>query len=256
MKIKTWKIVLLSIIIFLVVPVSLYLIVCIPNPWGMGFIKPEDTGAWLGFYGAVLGGILTLGGVVITIKNQKEETNRLKLLEYKPILALYNDADLYERTSFHTVYECIIKPDQKNDVIDHSLNFKLGIINNNPNPCNIDSIKIKNILHKIDVINANTYDISNTYSNSRQPIVMNFKISFPRLIDKEILDKITDGEGVLRFDLEITFSNLLDQKCSYKKEIHMETTLCIEKNDSISIFKTTDTIIEITDLESIKKETH
>lgn len=58
------------------------------TPSKFGFIKSEDTGAWLGYYGAVLGGAITLCGVLITIKYHEKENDKNKSIEYKPILEL------------------------------------------------------------------------------------------------------------------------------------------------------------------------
>lgn len=72
---------------FLIIsPFSLYYLFITPSDYGI--IKPEDTGDWLGFYGAVLGGFLTLLGVWLTISYQKEQDNLQRAIEFKPILEL------------------------------------------------------------------------------------------------------------------------------------------------------------------------
>lgn len=85
-KFKRWKIITLAIVLFIVAPVALYWLVCTPNPWGWGFIKPEDTGAWLGFYGAVLGGSLTFGGVWWTIRENRKQKIEDISIQFKPIV--------------------------------------------------------------------------------------------------------------------------------------------------------------------------
>lgn len=100
-KTSKWKLGCIALVLLVIAPVCLYWLVCTPNPWGWGFIKPEDTGAWLTFYGAVLGGFLTLGGVWWTIQKQdgirksdlaiRDEEKRRDLHQlYKPILDFTN----------------------------------------------------------------------------------------------------------------------------------------------------------------------
>lgn len=102
-KLKKWHIAFLVIMLFIIAPVALYWLVCTPNPWGWGFIKPEDTGAWLGFYGAVLGGAITLVGVVITL-NKQEKT---RLQEVKPILLL-SDSDRKVYEDYHCTLTLVL----------------------------------------------------------------------------------------------------------------------------------------------------
>ncbi len=57
------------IIIFIIIPISFY----IENPWGIGFIPRNEAGNVLGYYGAIIGGALTLIGVWWTINEQKKD---------------------------------------------------------------------------------------------------------------------------------------------------------------------------------------
>lgn len=67
-------------------PFPIYYIFNTPSP--MGFIAKTDVGSWMGYYGAVLGGFMTLAGVWWTIKDQ-EKKRRLDLIaQYKPILTI------------------------------------------------------------------------------------------------------------------------------------------------------------------------
>lgn len=75
-KFKIAKIILISILLFITTPLILFWIVCTPCPWGWGFIKPEDTGAWLGFYGAVLGGCITIWRCMVDNKKSSKHKKR------------------------------------------------------------------------------------------------------------------------------------------------------------------------------------
>lgn len=64
------------IVIFIMVPISFY----VENPWGIGFIPRSEAGNVLGYYGAILGGGLTIFGVAWTLDRQnKEHKDSLKL---------------------------------------------------------------------------------------------------------------------------------------------------------------------------------
>lgn len=54
--------------ILVVLPIILYLIIITPS--SIGIIRAQDSGAWLGFYGSIIGGTMTLLGVWWTIKEQ------------------------------------------------------------------------------------------------------------------------------------------------------------------------------------------
>lgn len=67
------------------------------NKLSFHFINKDNYDAWIGFYGSVLGGALTLGGVWWTIKYEKQELEKSKnkhdlerkeelFLQYKPLL--------------------------------------------------------------------------------------------------------------------------------------------------------------------------
>lgn len=60
---------------------------------------------WLSFTGAIVGGILTLVGVIITIKYQEEERKKLISLELKPILACSHFDTTFPIGCF---YDCIL----------------------------------------------------------------------------------------------------------------------------------------------------
>lgn len=246
-QLKTWQIVIIAIILFVIVPIILYLVVCTPNPWGWGIVKPEDTGAWLGLYGAVLGGSLTCVGVVVTIKNQNQETRKLKILDYKPLLAIYGNPDINEREVFQRFYEGILFYTKNEYTIKHEVKFKIGLINNNPNPCNIDRIWINSTSHKINIVELEKNQPNNVYLNNQQPLILNFTLKIPNEIAKEDREKIIQGEGNLMFELVINYSNIYDSSITFKSILKLETTLIHMHKDNLDLFKTINTKIEMED---------
>lgn len=58
-------------------PLLIHLIVTLN--WGIGFITPDNRDAWIGFYGAIIGGGITLGGVAWTIVEQRKQLKKQKI---------------------------------------------------------------------------------------------------------------------------------------------------------------------------------
>lgn len=42
-----------------------------PNPFGIGFIDESNKDTWINFFGAIIGGITTLAGVWLTIREER-----------------------------------------------------------------------------------------------------------------------------------------------------------------------------------------
>lgn len=68
----------------LVSPFIVYIILITPSP--IGIVAREDVGALLGYYGAILGGFMTLAGVWWTIYDHKNEVALLN----EPVLTITN----------------------------------------------------------------------------------------------------------------------------------------------------------------------
>lgn len=79
-------VILVAIILLALLPISLYILACTPSP--IGFMSSDDARAWLGYYGAIAGGGMTLSGVAWTINNQR----KLKEDDLYPILIIKNDS--------------------------------------------------------------------------------------------------------------------------------------------------------------------
>lgn len=111
MKIK--KLIVFCVAIILIVPLVVSLIVKTPS--FIGFINNNELGVWIGFYGSIIGGLLTLIGVVWTLnyndrvrkieqeqyfkkmniefKKRDDELKRSLSAQYKPILTIRFDSD-------------------------------------------------------------------------------------------------------------------------------------------------------------------
>ena len=56
------------------------------NKWSFHFINENNYDAWIGYYGSILGGALTLGGVWWTIKDQEMQRIKNLSIQYRPLL--------------------------------------------------------------------------------------------------------------------------------------------------------------------------
>lgn len=66
------KIFIFTIALIFITPIFVHCLVSIPNPFGLGFIDDSNKDAWIGFFGAIIGGALTIFGVLITINDQRK----------------------------------------------------------------------------------------------------------------------------------------------------------------------------------------
>lgn len=65
-----FKIVVLGVFVFFVSPFLIHLILSNPNVFS--FVKLDNSSAWIGYFGSIIGGLLTIFGVIITINSQAE----------------------------------------------------------------------------------------------------------------------------------------------------------------------------------------
>ena len=65
------KIILLFLFV-VISPMFVNILVETRNPFGLGFIDDSNKDAWIGFFGAIIGGALTILGVLMTINDQRK----------------------------------------------------------------------------------------------------------------------------------------------------------------------------------------
>lgn len=91
-KLSTKKVVLVITLILLVILIPIVLYKILTTPSSIGIISNDHVGDFIGYYGAVLGGLLTLAGVLITIKFQETSDQKDRAAQYKPILTLVDES--------------------------------------------------------------------------------------------------------------------------------------------------------------------
>ena len=102
MKQKTiLKYMLIVVLILIFLPLSVYFILITPSRFGI--IDRSDVGAWMGYYGAVSGGAVTLTGVWFTIKQQEKSNKQDKAIQFKPILDITDISHSKDMTSYREV---------------------------------------------------------------------------------------------------------------------------------------------------------
>lgn len=110
-KIKNWFFLLLGIfIIIFIIPQVIHFLVYTPSPFG--FIKPGEESQWIGFFGTVIGGSLTLIGVWWTIKDQDKKRKEDLAVQYRPIISI--DVSLHEIIDKNDEHGLVLKIDEYN----------------------------------------------------------------------------------------------------------------------------------------------
>lgn len=75
-----------SIVLIIFCAPFVYSAISIKSPFG--FIVPEQYDAWIGFYGSIIGGVLTVLGVWWTIDDNNKKKQEELSIQYRPILRL------------------------------------------------------------------------------------------------------------------------------------------------------------------------
>ena len=101
-------IILATLLLLFIVPPFINWVVSTDLGLGIGFITPENKNTWIGFYGAIIGGGITLGGVAWTIYDQNKKRRVDLSMQYKPILFLSNDfiTRAENRIPENRIYQC------------------------------------------------------------------------------------------------------------------------------------------------------
>lgn len=158
-------IVITVIIFFLfIVPPIINLIVTIKSPIeSLRFINSENESAWIGFYGSMIGGGITLGGLVLTIYEQNRKKEIELITKYFPTLSIdvFDNSDITDLCSSF-IYPISNKHFTKDNIIfgDYVLRF------NNIGECEVlfDKIEISscymhNINQKLELNNNIDIDL-------------------------------------------------------------------------------------------------
>lgn len=145
---KTYKnrIIIGVIIIFIFIPVMIYLVAAVENPFGLGFIKKGDTGVWLGYYGSIIGGSITLVGIWYTINYQTSVRKEDKIIDALPYLVIATAS--FSSDNSNNINLCLLIENHGvgpavNIRLDHESHFSNGFKGKNSNSLKIIDTKDK-----------------------------------------------------------------------------------------------------------------
>lgn len=135
-----------------------------PNPFGLGFIDESNKDTWINFFGAIIGGIATLAGVWLTIKDNDNKRREDLAIQYKPFLYVKpaNRNPYFEFTNeddkdsiFCGIYAINIFDSISNDY-SYIYKYDVEITNLGDGECFIkciDKITLENAYHKENYLN-------------------------------------------------------------------------------------------------------
>lgn len=173
-----------------------------PNPFGLGFIDESNKDTWINFFGAVIGGITTLAGVWLTIKDNDNKRCEDLAIQYKPLFGIENIR---------------LENDGKNDML--TLTFCIKNIGRG------EAYGFKIECNK-DVINSEDEDINNCFKKNiilpNDETYTSFNI---QICDSDFCKKVivTDNDmlDILSYNIiiTVTYSNMLNK--TYKQFVHI-----------------------------------
>lgn len=225
-----------------------------PNPFGLGFIDESNKDTWINFFGAIIGGIATLAGVWLTIKDNNKKSAEQKqdlinqqnllnqqrqedlIIQYSPIVNL----ELYEglAISNNSFYEIILKG-AKEDQNYIRVTFKIK--NANIYFCILDSVYFS----KLSRIEGLYMDLAQEHKNPKTKFGLEYPLALhnPYYISIKIYypENVTVIPDINKYSLQIgvQFHN------NFKQDIRRNMRFNIE----FSIIKTETNELKIEDIE-------
>lgn len=119
------------------------------NEWQWQFINERNYDAWIGYYGAIIGGALTLGGVWWTIKDTEKQRKDDLATQYKPNIRISNVlSDVPNFCSYNIIKYSVkeqVNDDYKNIIIEHHNYTKFVIEIENIGRGILTDLKLNNI---------------------------------------------------------------------------------------------------------------
>lgn len=105
----------------------------ISTPSPLGFIEPQHQEAWLGFFGSIIGGALTIFGVWWTLERQEEQRREDMILHYLPILTISDrKIDITDFGEFGEHLDISLKIDNNGSGIAKEISIQLQELEYNP----------------------------------------------------------------------------------------------------------------------------
>lgn len=208
---KYWKIAVLIICFIIsllfIIPVVTHNIVSFMC--SNGYLKPGSENQWIGFYGAVIGGALTLLGVWWTIRDQNQKRKKDFMILNKPIIII-------------SKIEFI---GNANDIINNLLEFKFDI----KNIGNSEALNIEIFVH-----------LPTHYGNDNcalcSPKFFNILLSSQQTSIKALGMKLKKYTSVVgeAFEIIINYQDLLGEHYNMKQIVYFDRSRIMENDDKLS----------------------
>ena len=223
-------IILATLLLLFIVPPFINWVVSTDLGLGIGFITPENKDTWIGFYGAIIGGGITLGGVWWTLKKQEDIRMEDLYNHYFPQF----DISLQDKSNVYKLSPTLLlKPNNKkfsNELTD--LNQSIKFTNLGKTAIQDIEYEVNGILFSSKILNINYdnnilyHEIDNSGCDNLVPITSSFflNIKLPKLyLDYK---NITIGENI--FSINVSLSILIP--ISYTEDDKYEYFLSFEIN--------------------------
>lgn len=246
MKQKTiLKYMLIVVLILIFLPLSVYFILITPSRFGI--IDRSDVGAWMGYYGAVLGGAITLAGVWVTIKQQEKSSKQDQAIQYKPILDITKFFTSTNGVSYREVGLGVTghstRVGESNDFQlphyfsfnqDNKITFSLTITNKGRGETSNARIRtFSPVYDQIDwtdntELHSTTTDVYIGELLAGQDFEIRILLPPYLIIKKEIIQEKEEVD--LNTIIEIQYNDMFDE-IKYQYNIHIRFKVLLNKND-------------------------
>ena len=174
-----------------------------PNPFGLGFIDESNKDTWINFFGAIIGGITTLAGVWLTIREERKNS-----LEQQKRLELQRREDL--AMQYRPIFHCNVTDiaiTNNNCMLIVKLKIK------NTGRAEASAVKIKSS-SKLPLVTMVSYDSTPMIEANKD---LNFIVTFVYRGENLGDDKyqclpLIDNQDKLNTSIDITFSDIVNTK--------------------------------------------
>lgn len=232
---KLVKIVIVTIAILIcffgIIPLFINFLVNTTNPFEIGFINEQNKETWINFFGAIIGGGLTLIGVWWTIKEQnknlikqQEQLDRQRredlIIQYKPIL-VFSGNKIEDVNSEILYIDILFENKGRGEAID--INLKYFQIDQR-NEYTLYPFKVSE-----DILTPNCKFIFSSFLLRKN----NPKINNNILTQKKIFPIEKDKE--FNFTASLSYKNPIDQNIEYFNEFDFKIFQAISKKDQYKI---------------------
>lgn len=191
------------------------------NKWSLNFINEKNYDAWIGYYGSITGGALTLGGVWWTIKDNNSQRHKDLAIQYKPVFDLNHITLEKDTTDSMLKLEFNIQNLGRGEAVDVNLQYF------QKNRKNEYSLYPFNISEDILIPNCK-FTFSSALLRNNNPEINNNVLK-----QKEVLP--IENNKNFNFAASLSYKNPIDNNIQYFIEFDFEIFQAISKEEQSKI---------------------